>query len=102
MVVSWPRESPPPARVADCLGDTVVANVSLGHRLQPSEHEKLFRELLPPPVADAYLDLVAVGQRVLAEHDVVGQELITRQLAYLHRSQGTETLRPVDPLIATT
>ncbi|MDX6283108.1 MAG: hypothetical protein QOH03_4179, partial [Kribbellaceae bacterium] len=31
----------------------MVANVSLGHRPELSEHEKLFRELLPEPIADA-------------------------------------------------
>jgi DNA-binding NarL/FixJ family response regulator len=84
------------------VGDAVVANVSLGRQPELSEHEKLFRELVPAPIADAYLELIGLGQRVLTEYDVVGQELITRQLAYLHRFQGTETLRPVDPLIATT
>jgi DNA-binding CsgD family transcriptional regulator len=80
----------------------VVANVSLGRRPELSEHEKLFRELLPEPIADAYLELLAVGQRGWSEYDGIGQELIARNLAYSHRYQGTETLRPVDPLIATT
>lgn len=84
------------------VGDAVVANVSLGRQPELSEHEKLFRELLPAPVADGYLELIGLGQRAWSEYDVVGQELITRQLAYLHRFQGVETLRPVDPLIATT
>ncbi|MFC0628509.1 helix-turn-helix transcriptional regulator [Kribbella deserti] len=74
----------------------------MGRQPDLSEHEKLFRDLLPAPVADAYLELVDLGQAAWAENDEIGQELITRQLAYLHRFQGVETLRPVDPLIATT
>lgn len=87
------------------VGDAVVANVGLGQQFQdrePSEHEKLFRGLLPERIADAYFDLLDVGQRPLDGGDSVDDELVTRQLAYLHRSQGTVTLRPIDPLIATT
>ncbi|WP_344208323.1 helix-turn-helix transcriptional regulator [Kribbella sancticallisti] len=79
--------------------------MSLGQRFQEpelSEHEKLFRGLLPGPVADAYFELVGLGQRAVSELDPVDEELVTRQLAYLHRSHAAVTLRPIDPLIATT
>jgi DNA-binding NarL/FixJ family response regulator len=80
----------------------VVANIGLGqiHPSELSEHEKLFRELLPEPVADTYFELLGLGQRPV--QDGIDDELVTRQLAYLHRSHGSVTLRPVDPLIATT
>jgi DNA-binding NarL/FixJ family response regulator len=87
------------------VGDAVVANVSLGRSIQQpelSEHEKLFRELLPGPVADTYFELLELGQRRMDEDDAVDRELVARQLAYLHRYEGSEMLRPVDPLIATT
>jgi DNA-binding NarL/FixJ family response regulator len=87
------------------VGDAVVANVGLGQRIQdrePSEHEKLFRGLLPEHVADAYFELLDLGQRPLDGADPVDDELVARHLAYLHRSQGMVTLRPIDPLIATT
>jgi DNA-binding NarL/FixJ family response regulator len=81
----------------------VVANIGLG-QIHPSselsEHEKLFRDLLPEPVADSYFELLGLGQRPV--QDAIDDELVTRQLAYLHRSHGSVTLRPVDPLIATT
>jgi DNA-binding CsgD family transcriptional regulator len=82
----------------------VVANLSLGHLEQQSlsEHEKLFREVLSAPVADAYFELLGLGQRPLAEHSAIDQELVTRQLAYPHRDQDSLVLRPIDPLIATT
>jgi len=80
----------------------VVANIGLGQiqLSELSEHEKLFRELLPAPVADTYFELLRVGQRPV--QDGIDDELVTRQLAYLHRAHGSVTLRPVDPLIATT
>ncbi|MEU0092054.1 LuxR C-terminal-related transcriptional regulator [Kribbella sp. NPDC006257] len=89
--------------VAECAGGTVVANIGLG-QIHPSselsEHERLFRDLLPEPVADSYFELLGLGQRPV--QDAIDDELVTRQLAYLHRSHGSVTLRPVDPLIATT
>ncbi len=92
------------------VGVAVVVNLSLRHRIQQqelSEHEKLFRELLPGPVADTYFELLELGQREITEQtgavqEGIDQELVTRQLAYRHRSEGSVTLRPVDPLIATT
>lgn len=86
------------------VGDAVVANVGLGQLQdqEPSEHEKLFRGLLPEPVADAYFELLGLGQRAIVDTDPIDDELITRQLAYVHRSQGSLTLRPIAPLIATT
>ncbi|MEU4395568.1 LuxR C-terminal-related transcriptional regulator [Kribbella sp. NPDC023855] len=86
------------------VGDAVVANLSLGRLEQQnlSEHEKLFREVLPAAVADAYFELLGLGQRPLAEHSAIDQELVTRQLAYPHRDQESLVLRPIDPLIATT
>jgi len=80
----------------------VVANVTAGlsrHLQEPSEHEKLVRELLPDDVADSYLELIALGGRPA---EAVDQELVDRQLAYLQRDQDTVLLRPVDPLIAVT
>jgi len=63
-------------------GCRVVANVTAGlsrHLQEPSEHEKLVRELLPDDVADSYLELIALGGRPA---EAVDQELVDRQLAY--------------------
>jgi DNA-binding CsgD family transcriptional regulator len=83
----------------------VVAHSSVGlsrHLQEPSEHEKLVRELLPDEVADSYLELTAIGERPARERHAVDQELVNRHLAYLHRGPDTVLLRPVDPLIAVT
>lgn len=85
------------------VGDAVVANLSLGRLEQSlSEHEKLFREVLPAPLADAYFELLDLGQRPVTEHSAADQELVARHLAYLHRGPDSLLLRPIDPLIATT
>jgi DNA-binding CsgD family transcriptional regulator len=82
----------------------MVANATagLGRRQEPSEHEKLIRELLPDDVADAYLELTVTGGREAREHHRIDQELVSRHLAYLHRADDAVLLKPVDPLIAVT
>ncbi|MFI7064671.1 response regulator transcription factor [Kribbella sp. NPDC050124] len=82
------------------VGDTTAG---LSRRLhEPSEHERLVREVLPDDVADAYLELTVTGGRPAREGHPVDQELVDRHLAYLHRGPAAEVLRPVDSLIAVT
>jgi DNA-binding NarL/FixJ family response regulator len=61
--------------------------------------EQLFRELLPTSVADAYLDLIDQGSRVMSEGDPVDEDLVARHLGYL-QFRGAPVLRPIDPLVA--
>jgi DNA-binding NarL/FixJ family response regulator len=79
-----------------------AAHLDLVRRLcepEVSAPEQLFRELLPSSVADAYLELIDQGSRVMSEGDPVDEELVARHLGYLQFS-GAPVLRPIDPLVA--
>ncbi|QNE17776.1 helix-turn-helix transcriptional regulator [Kribbella qitaiheensis] len=79
-----------------------TAHLGSVRRLREPERaapEQLFRELLPGPVVDAYLDLLEQGARPMCEGDPADEELVSRHLCYLQFQPGP-VLRAIDPLVA--